>query len=127
MKKSKSLILAGVLSACLMSSVASFASTVVFSDTIGGQDADTDQVTLDAGTTYLTATGIKGTGTAEAKKVVKNFPDTTMSTTKVVGGQYSQGRSFQAQEYNSDGDEQSYYINWSSGSSSSKATVRFQQ
>mgnify|MGYP001023964797 CR=1 FL=1 len=104
-----------------------FASLAASAGTIGpvnvaGLFTETNYAHLGSGKHTLSGTGIAGSGTARAMKVIPLKPDEAVAKTAVSSPSTSTD-SFNAIDKNDNDVNQSYYIRWTSLNASSKASV----
>ncbi|KXH78361.1 hypothetical protein [Sporosarcina sp. HYO08] len=89
---------------------------------VGGFASQTNYAHLGSGSHTLSGTGIAGSGTARAMKIIPNRPDEAVATTSVTSPRTTT-TNFHAVDKNADGVNQSYYIRWTSANPASKASV----
>ncbi|MGM7634427.1 hypothetical protein [Bacillus sp. Hm123] len=121
MSLKKKLISVGCAAAIMFSAVSASAGTYIYAS-VGGKSQTTYSKNLGNGKRYLTGAGVRGSGTAQAIKIIKWKPDEAVATIYLSANHRAE-RSFTSKAKASDGTGQSYYIKWKGKNSSSGANV----
>ena len=118
MSLKKKLIALGFSAAVLLTSSSTFALTIQ-PIVLSGTNTDSGYNNLGADTHYLKGTGQYLNGTLYAKKIIRLWPDETV-TSFSIKAEESKKAAFTAESHNDDGEVQSYYIHWAGSSTQAR-------
>lgn len=118
---SKKIVALGLAASVVMASVSASAGTIG-ETSLTGTNAETGKYNIGDGDHVLVAKGTSGKGNASVKKVIKLFPDSTITDVS-VSADNTASSSFTSVAKTDDGVGQSYYIKWAGNSSSAAAKV----